>query len=116
VGCAVFYWPWITRPRVESQFELPQALEGGFHSFDRMVFEDRFPGHSETAIVARFGQPTERLSDDDASPFKFDRREYPEARVVRYAGVRGQLHLAYCRQRGKWVCFRAHWQSDTPMS
>lgn len=101
--CVVLYWPWITRPRVQWRHALPERLDG-------TAFEDRFSGHSETAIVARFGEPVERLGGN--GPFEFDRREYPEARVVRYAGLRGALFLAYCRQRGKWVCFRAHWQAD----
>lgn len=114
LGCAVFYWPWITRLRVELRGPLPRTLEGGSHVSDRTDFEDRFPGHTEVAITDRFGAPAERLAGAASGPFQFDRREYPEAHVVRYAGTGGQLHLAYCRQRGKWVCFRAHWRSDSP--
>lgn len=109
--CVVFYWPWITRPRVgPSQGSLPASLEGGTEPSEFLEFQDRFLGHTEADVLARFGPPNETLRADGPHTALFDVRKYPEAHTAVYTQKGGRLYLSFCKQRGRWVCFAAVWQ------
>jgi hypothetical protein len=110
-GCVVFYWPWITRPRIGSpQHPLPYAIECPAEpSFARRDFEEQFIGHEEKDVLARFGAPAERFNGHYGAAPVAERRKYPEAHTAVLAGHGGRLYLSFCQQRGRWVCFAASW-------
>jgi hypothetical protein len=110
--CVVFYWPWITRPRITWQHPLPRSLEPGAASSDWRAFEERFIGHEEKDVIARFGPPAERFNGQYGAPQVSEQRKYPEAHTLVLVGKGGRLYLSFCQQRGRWVCFSAGWLPD----
>lgn len=108
--CLAFYWPWLTRTRVEARHPLPASIERRTLSATEWHdLEKCFIGHSEEAISTRFGRPQIEFNGPYGMPPVEERRTYPEARTRVYVANGGQLYVAFCRQRGKWVCYTAAW-------
>jgi hypothetical protein len=107
--CLAFYWPWLTRPPIgPPKHALPDGVQGPIGERPPN-FEDRFLGHGQDAIVARFGPPTHHFEGHYGCPPVSYKLEYPGAHTNVYAGPAGSLYLSFCRERGRWVCFSATW-------
>lgn len=109
MGALWHYWPMMNpSPGVipSPEFELPKTLEGiGRDS------EERFLGYSDSEIIDRYGQPTERWYGHYACPPIEYVEQYPGAETLMYARRDETLYLSFVERDGKSVCFTSSWLS-----
>jgi hypothetical protein len=87
---------------------LPDAFEGPLAE----PVSGQFVGHTESAVVERFGPPSHRWRGHYAIPPLEYQLKYHDAVTLTYARPSGVLYLSFCREGGMLVCFSSDWMPN----